>query len=302
MNCQACSEPTLSDESVFICTLCKGTYHLICGGVTESSYRRLSKERRTQLKCSQCLCAVPAMKASGSALVDTELLSKLLEQNTQILATLAAMSKQYEDILHRVHDLEATNSKLEKRNSDLEMRIDVLENQMEKIDRQNKSKNVEIRGIPEINGENLNNYIFNIRKITNSHNESNNIDAAYRINQKSKKDQRRPIVVKFKTSIDRDDFLRDIKNYNKQAPNREDKLNTSLIGIAGPSSQIYISEHLTFRAKHLWFLARKATHENWFKFAWTKGGQVYVRKDNGTPAIIINETNKNILSPSINNQ
>lgn len=301
MNCLACSEPTLSDETVFVCTLCKGTFHLHCGGVAESSYRRLSKERRTQLKCKQCLCTAPTTKASGSALVDTELLSKLLEQNTQILTTLAAMSKQYEDILHRVHDLEDTNNKLEKRNHDLEAKIDVLESQMEQIDRQNKSKNVEIRGIPEINGENLKNYIFNIKKKTNSNEESNNIDAVYRINQKINKDQRRPIIVKFKTSNDRDDFLRDIKNFNKQATNREDKLNTTLIGMAGPSSQIFISEHLTFRAKHLWFLARKATHENLFKFAWTKGGQIYVRRDIGTPAIIINDKNKHILSPSPNN-
>lgn len=297
--CNACTDPTIAAESVFVCTLCKGTFHLQCGGVAESSYRRLSKERRAQIKCKQCL-NTSHVKASGSTPLESELLSKLLEQNTQILATLAIMTKQYEDILLRVHNLEDKNNALEKKNSDLEAKIEVMETLMEHIDRQNKSKNVEIRGIPEINGENLKNIIVNIKKTTNS-NDENNIDAAYRITQKVTKNQPRPIIIKFKTHVDRDDFLNAIKKFNKQAANREDTLNTTLIGMSGPSSLIYISEHLTFHAKHLWFLARKATRENTYKFAWTRGGQVYVRKDTGTPVIVINDKNKHLLSPSPSN-
>lgn len=295
-DCSACADPTVAAESVFVCTLCKGTFHLHCGGVAESTYRRLTKERRAQIKCKQCI-ATTHEKASGSTPLESELLTKLLEQNTQILATLAIMTKQYDDILLRVRDLEDKNNALEKKNSYLEARVETMETQLEQMDRLNKSKNVEIRGIPEISGENIKNIIFNIKKTTKS-NDDNNIDAAYRITQKVTKNQHRPVIIKFKTHMDRDDFLNDVKKFNKQATNREETLNTTLIGMSGPYSRIYISEHLTFQAKHLWFLARKATRENSFKFAWTRGGQVYVRKDVGTPVIIINDKNKHILSLS----
>lgn len=305
-NCNACSEPTLSDESVFTCAVCKGISHLHCSGVAETSYRRLTKERRAQIRCKKCLSDTPAFNvtASGASTLDNELLLKqnaIFDQNTQILATISAMSKQYEDILLRVHELENINKKLEKKNCDLEARLEQIEGQFENLDRENRSKNAEIRGIPEISGEDLKNVVFNIQKITNAGTEVKNVEAAYRTGQKTNKDLQRPIILRFKTNDDRDSFLNDIKTFNKRSANREDKLNTNIIGMAGKSSQIYISEHLTFRAKHHWFLARKAARDNIFKFAWIRGGQVYVRKDVGTPVILINEKTKNLLSPSPNN-
>lgn len=225
--------------------------------------------------------------------MDNELLEKqqvIFEQNNQILATITTMSKQYEDILLRVHSLE-------KENKELISRIDLLEGQLESIDRSNRSKNVEIRGIPEINGENLKNVLYNIGQTTKSKLDLNSIETAHRVVLKINKDQRRPIVCKFKTNIDRDQFLTDIKNFNKEATSRDEKLNTSILGIAGSSSPVYVGEQLTFRAKHLWYLARKAKKENVFKYVWIKHGQIYARRDVGTPVILVNDKTKHLLSP-----
>lgn len=309
-NCSVCPESGTSTGTTFVCTVCKGSYHLLCGGITETAFRRLTMERRAQLKCKKC-ATVPVGTSSQAqspvcdvsndnpvGLDNSDFMRTqhaIIAQNNKILDTITFMSKQYEDILCRVRELEDKNMVLTKQNSSLESRIDLLEGQLENIERSARAKNVEVRGISETNGESLKNIFHNICQTIKSKVDTSHIEAAYR----TQKHKNGPIVFKLTSNHDRDQLLSDLKAFHKQASSPKEKLNTLNVGIAGPSSPIYVAEHLTFRANHLWYLARQATKEKKVKYAWIKAGQIYVRRDIGTPAILVSNADKlALLSPN----
>lgn len=329
MHCRVCSVTILSGELKFTCAACKGIFHLACGGIVENTYRRLNQERRSQQMCKQCnspgatsplkinsdtepLVQSKKVTDTSSALADqiptnlkdiqdlvmnkTSNLEKkqndILDQNNKILESIQFMSSQYEDFMAKIRDIELKNDELTKKNSTLEARIYVLEKCVDMQERELKANNIEIRGIPEIKGENLQDVLFNICKTTKSSTDTKDIDAIHRAAKKNNNSHPREIIVKFKTNIAREHLLTDVKTFNKNKQNLEDKLNTSNIGIAGSCSPIYISEELTFRGKQLWYKTRTAAKEKQYRFAWIKRGQIYLRKNEGTNAIIISDESK----------
>lgn len=335
MHCRVCPEAVLSEDSIFICSACKCTYHLACGGINENTFRRLTQERRAQQKCKQCkkdtrsaaTCTTILTEISDTAPLDpskktnktsastsqpsttnledlhdlvifktTNLEKKqndILDQNNKILENIQFISAQYEDFLARIRNMEQRNDELTKKNTALEARITVLENGLEFQERALKANNAEVRGIPEIKGENLQDVMFNICQTTKSSIQTKDIDSIYRSAKKNNKQNHpREIIIKLKTNLARDQLLADVKSFNKNQHNTEDKLNTLNIGIAGPRSPIYVSEQLTFRSKQLWFKTRQYAKERMFRFAWIKGGNIYIRKEAGTNAILISDESK----------
>lgn len=317
-----------------MCSACKGTFHLACGGITENSYRRLTLERRALLKCKQCKnTKTPVSVVSGAsetisgnehleavkkinnkgptttaqAQINLEDLQGLvldktsnleskqndiLEQNKKILESIQFMSAQYEDFLGKIREIEARNEVLTKKNIDLEARINVLENCLEIQERALKANNLEIRGIPENKGEILQDVIFNICQKTKSNIQIKDIDAIHRAAKKINNIHPREIIVKLKSNIAKEQLIEDVKSYNKNNPNIEDKLNTANIGIAGPISRIYVSEQLTFRGKQLFWKTRQAAKTKGWRFTWSKAGLVYIRRDTGSNAIWISDEDK----------
>ena len=51
------------------------------------------------------------------------------------------------------------------------------------------------------------------------------------------------------------------------------------------NNNIYINEHLTSKNKHLFMLAKEKKNTNNYKFLWTRGGKIFIRKDD-TSAVI----------------
>jgi chromosome segregation ATPase len=123
---------------------------------------------------------------------------------------------------------------------EMENRITYLEKKMDSYEREKNQNFLEFRGIPEQkdeNGQELRNIITNISKITNSKLEMKDVEAAYRITPKKTSSQRksspRTVIVKLSNNFQKRQFLSDIKTYNKSCEHVVDKLNTSVIGIAG---------------------------------------------------------------------
>ena len=48
---------------------------------------------------------------------------------------------------------------------------------------------------------------------------------------------------------------------------------------------IYINEHLTPKNKHLFMLAKEKKNSNQYKYLWTRGGRVFIRKDDSSAVI-----------------
>lgn len=171
----------------------------------------------------------------------------------------------------------------------LEQKIHELQEQLDEKERQNMQTSAEIRGIPEIQDEKLNDIIFNINNAIKLN--KNDIEDAYRAPGKRNHSATRSIIIKFKNQNGREEFLNEAKKFNKNAENSADRLNTSKIGFSGPKMPIYINEHLTTHAKRMLFLSKQIAKKNHFAYVWVKAGRVYIRQQADSRAIFIRTEN-----------
>lgn len=89
----------------------------------------------------------------------------------------------------------------------------------------------------------------------------------------------RPLVVRFLRRHQRDEFLKVGKSKRN--------LNCSDIEVTGAHRNIYFNERLTQEKRHLFRAARHRCNGSGFKYCWIKNGSVYVRRQEGNPAINI---------------
>lgn len=199
----------------------------------------------------------------------------------------------FEDELKKaMHKLKSVDS-VQKKNLELEAKLTMLEFKIDEQERQQNNFVAEIRGIPEAEGENLQNLLFNINQEIRTATTKNDVESTFRAPGRPTPTKIRPIIVRFKDIHLRDEFLSSVKRYNLNATSKEEKLNTSSIGLSGPRTPVYISEHLTSTNKRLLYLAKKMATEKKFAYVWAKAGRVYVRQTTETRAVLI--TSENIL-------
>lgn len=95
----------------------------------------------------------------------------------------------------------------------------------------------------------------------------------------------RTVIAKLRSPRCRDDLLAAVSKYNRDHKN--EKLNSSLIGIGGKKSAIFVGEHLTPERRSLYAAARLKSKEIGYKFVWVRNGKILMRKAENMPAVII---------------
>ena len=214
-------------------------------------------------------------------------MKEIISQNTEIKEKLTTMTKQYDDIVIRTEKLEA------ERRSDFNYIIQ-LEDRIDNLERMSCLSKMEIRNIPKIPGESkeyLHKIVSETATVLGVSIQRHEIKDLFRLNRKEGVS---PIIVDFTNMHIKGDFIKNARNFNKN--NKEDKLNTSHIKLEGPPKPIFLSECLTPKAQHLFYLARKFAKENSYMFCWTSLGKVFLRKSEGEKQISIkNETDINLL-------
>lgn len=121
----------------------------------------------------------------------------------------------------------------------------------------------------------------------------NDVRDVYRVPNKNEP-AKSTVVAEFSNTLTKALFLNSARKYNKN-----NQLKAEDLGIENNSSILYISESLTPKSRRLHFLARDfATAEN-YKYCWTTNGNVYLKKEKGSPYILIkNEMQFNKLKVS----
>lgn len=209
---------------------------------------------------------------------------KIQDQNTDITKSVQFMSDKYDESMKRIEKLESEKSENKKY-------IKILEDRVENFERRSRSSCIEIRNIPKTKDENkqgLCDVLVNLGNILNLKTDSMEIKDIYRTS--TSKEQDKPIVVDFCSTLRKDSWIQSIKNFNKNK-HSENKLNTEHIKISGIKKPIYISEALTFKAKRLFYLAREFAKLNNYNYCWTSHGIVYLREKERAPFVrITNES------------
>lgn len=92
--------------------------------------------------------------------------------------------------------------------------------------------------------------------------------------------------MKLRSPRRRDELLAAVVKYNKNKE-KVNKLNSNDLGIAGPRSSVFVSEHLTPTNKYLHAAVRKRAKEANYRFVWVRNGRIFVRKSEEDANVIL---------------
>ena len=209
--------------------------------------------------------------------------TEIKEQYCELHKTILFVSAEYDE-------MKAQLRKLETENADKVAVIKRLEEKVEQSDVISKLSCIEIRNIPENKGESkssLSEIIISTGKTLDIEIKKSEIRDIYRLKPKVHSSKSaNTIVVDLTTILKRDEILQAYKTYNKN--HKDTRLSTSDIGLNGPPNSIFMSEHLTYEKKRLFFLARDYAKTHNLQYCWTSYGRIFVRKQEGQPATRIN--------------
>lgn len=168
----------------------------------------------------------------------------------------------------------------------MKQQIELLESKVEDLNRQNHMNHIEIRNIPSQPHETYA-QLLSITQSTLSAIKADVKDAELLDIRRlpGKPDQPRPVLVHLLSTHAKDKILQSVRIFNLQ--NKSNKLNSSHIGLFGSPSPIYVAEHLTPKARKLFFLARELARVNKYQFCWTSRGKVFLRREAGSTLITI---------------
>lgn len=229
--------------------------------------------------------------AASSATTDKQeeimsMLQKVLTEVTESRKTNTEIKQSLEFYIQKCEELTERVSLLEREKALYITRIQTLENRQEESDKFLRSTCLEIRGVPSQPKEtkqDLCALVEKLHKIMKVDAQTYTIKDIYRI--RGKQNEERPVIVDYTSTITKTCTLQAVKRFN--AANTTNRLNTNTLGIDGKKNPIYVSEFLTPMAKRLFFLARDVAKSHKYDFCWTANGRIFLRKVEGSPAIIV---------------
>lgn len=162
--------------------------------------------------------------------------------------------------------------RLSDENINLHSKVNSLEIEIKNLEQYSHRNNLVIYGIPEDKNENIHNVMRRLSTAIQFPNWSINIvDAVHRMGKGNSKDPR-PIVVKFISRMDRDEFLmkRKVRRHLKAKD----------LGFSSENS-VYINESLTSYTRELLKLTKIKAKEKNYTQVWTSNCVIFVRKERG---------------------
>lgn len=209
---------------------------------------------------------------------------ELKTQGTSIQSTNTGIAKSVENVTNQLSLMQVKIDSLEAKKQDMCIHLNKLEDKIERFEQSTVKTSVEIRLVPKQSKEskhNLYNLLKNLSSTLGHPLERTEVRDIYR--QPSKvTDTKSTVVVEFSSTLTKTDFLSLAKQRNQIT-----RLCTKDLGLLGEVNPIFISEHLTKRARHLHFLAREVARSCHYDFCWTANGQVYLRKEEGSSIVFV---------------
>lgn len=170
------------------------------------------------------------------------------------------LRKEMQSLVRSNHELRVENEKLS-------ARIDELE-QYQRLN------NLELKGLP-LDGDPSD----IVRKIGDAVGESiseADIDICHRV--ATSKPSQKNIIVRFVSRSKRNTVL---------TKSKKKRIDTTSLGLPGPTTAVYVNEHLTRKNKQLLGAAIARKREVRWRFVWSSGGKILARKDENADAVKI---------------
>ncbi|XP_026746885.1 uncharacterized protein LOC113508112 [Trichoplusia ni] len=298
--CGACDE-SLSDGAH--CTICNQELHFHCAGITEAGYRKLG-DRRLTWRCSKCKISNASQPPSSPRIEPESLNLKEIRAIAQKLAPLETLRHEITELRSEFADLKSslseTNTEIKEFNGkikEIEARllqvekvveqVDLIHARLDKLEEGNNTKeqwtrmnNIEIKGLPQNNHENLFDIIGKIGAKISYPVSKAQINFITRVPSREK-DHTKPIIVCFLNLNVKEGFIAAARLTVKTAP-----LTTGQSDLPG-NQRIFINDHLTLHNKALLSKTKKMAAEMDFRYVWVKHSKIHARKTEISPTIVL---------------
>lgn len=293
--CGRCNENV---SEAIECSACHKHFDFPCSGITEKGYRKLG-DRQNTWRCAACknigLASTNLPQSSitsptsPSAITLDSVMQELISIRHE-LAPLSSLSDEMKIIRKQLCELKDLPTKVELLDERLtaieSVREDVITNKLivselnnshRDMDQWARSNNLEIKGVPAKNNENLFEILNKIGTVISYPISKNQINFLHRVQSNS--NGIKNIVVSFLCRYVKEDFL-------AAARSRKQPLLPTDIGLSG-SGRIYLNDHLTVKNKMLLTQAKSIAKKHNYQYVWVKHAKIFVRRDQTSKSFVI---------------
>ncbi|XP_077485463.1 uncharacterized protein LOC144095667 [Amblyomma americanum] len=177
--------------------------------------------------------------------------------------------------------LRAENAALTSDRNALQSQVSDCELRLNSLEQYSRNRNAEITGLPVTEKEILPEVIERIGEVLNVPVTSDDIEVCHRVPTKASSCQN--IVLQFQKRSKRDAFLEKA---------RKQRITTSDLGHPDEDANpVYINEHLCPSLKKLMGLTVSRKKDKQWKFAWTRNGRIFAKKDVASSVVRIDCVN-----------
>lgn len=288
-----------------VCSSCDGYLHYGCSGISEVSYRKMGPEKKSTWKCWQC-------RDQGK--VTDNGIQKVLQEIKLLRSEFSPMKSDIHKLTAGVDHLNIKLEEMESRFCKLESRVTIVEEKnstvisklqhdlaaanlviatlqcdKERSEQFSRLNNLEISGVPVASGENLHTILNLVCVKVGVSLDERDVDRIHRVRRfdaaaNSAAGQQQPsrhpaIIVRFTRRVCKDRVL---------AAMRARRVLTSAdLGLSGPTSNIYMGDHLTPANKLLLRRARELKTVLGYQYLWIRDGKILMRKSDKSKVILI---------------
>lgn len=222
---------------------------------------------------------------------------------------LCQQKREYEDIANTLKSLQQTTANIElnvslltSQNEEFQKKIDNLESQSKKdrqyitlledkiedLQRSSCKTKIEIKNVPRKTAESREDLIHMMTCLSKNINLDlcpRDIKDIFRTKTRNDREKSPNIIVELGSALLRTDMLKKTKEFNIK---NKSKLQAKHLGFTtNEDTPVYLSEQLTAKGARLFFLSRDLVRNKKFKYCWTAFGRVFVRKDDTSKIICI---------------
>lgn len=284
-----------------MCSICKHHYDYQCSGVTEAGFRRLG-ERKNSWRCPKCKSSTLSSPAATSPQPCQEgLIQEQLQKIMLQLAPLASLVADVKSIKEemssikeslnmahelinnfsdKVYKLESKVIQVEKTTNEipvLRAEINKLYRELQDRDQWNRANNIEIRGVPQKNNENLYGVVQDVAGLCDFPFRKEDVNYIARTPTRVPNADK-PILVSLHNRYAKEEFV--------ALARKSEKMNTSNLGFS-VANNVYVNDHLTQSNKTLLGKAKRLAKENNFRYIWVKHCKIMARKSDTSPIFFI---------------
>lgn len=293
--CFTCSCAVTRRTPSLTCSVCKQTYHNKCLNIPED--RNLEGFPGATWSCIDCKTKIDGDSPLNAILSKLNIMSKNMDeiksQQIEFSKAIQFYGAKIDDFNGLITKFEEKINKipnLEKDVHTIAKDVNTLQAEVDALQQHSRRNNLEIRGVPEAEKENIKVIFSNIVKYLNLDNSTNLYDVGHRIPRFNRNSTApRAIIIRVASRTFKEEIISAIR--------LKKGMKASNIGFPATEndSEIYINDHLTHKNKLLYKKVRDACKRDKLK-CWTRDCKIYYRNHDGKSVFVRSEEDIRSLS------